>query len=157
MRHFCIRQFARNVLKSRSKKGAGIRHGISALSVERMNAYDNTNRLSRELSVGRYLLYNWRFAGVLYRFVPKRGSLRPNPQNRRFPDWTPDTACNVPDSLTWFEYRVAALRASGALIPRHRCQLDRERNDATLRPRRGPCCPPEKPQGRLILGGRSGS
>ena len=49
-----------------------------------------------------------------------------NPQNRRFPDWTPDTTCNVPDSLTWFEYRVAALRAFGALIPRHTRQLDRE-------------------------------
>jgi hypothetical protein len=93
-----------------------------------MNAHDNTNRnrLSRELSVGRYLLYNWRFAGVLYRFVPKRGSLRLNPQNRRFPGWTSDTACNVQYSLTWFEYRVAALRASGTLIPRHLCQLDRE-------------------------------
>src|SRR5215467_15219403 len=100
-----------------------------------MNACENISRLSRELGASRYLLYNCRFGGV----VPKRGSLRPNPQNRRFPDWTPDTACNVPDSLTWFEYRVAALRASGALIPRHPRQLDRERNDAMLRPRRGPC------------------
>jgi hypothetical protein len=38
-----------------------------------MNAYDNTSRFSREFGVGRYLLYNSWFAGVLYAFVSKRG------------------------------------------------------------------------------------
>ena len=42
-------------------------------AVERMNAYDNTSRFSREFGVGRYLLYNSWFAGVLYAFVSKRG------------------------------------------------------------------------------------
>src|SRR5215469_4213125 len=37
-----------------------------------MNACDNIRRPSQELDVARYLLYNWKFAGVLYRFVSKR-------------------------------------------------------------------------------------
>ena len=44
-----------------------------------MNACDDdTSRLSWELGVTRYLLYNWRFAGVSYTFVSRRGSLRAN-------------------------------------------------------------------------------
>jgi len=41
----------------------------------RLNACDDISRLSLELGVARYLLYNPRIASVLYNLVPKRGSL----------------------------------------------------------------------------------
>jgi hypothetical protein len=46
-----------------------------------MHACDNISELSREL-VLLAISYNCGIAGVLYRFVPKRGSLRPNQLNR---------------------------------------------------------------------------
>src|SRR5215469_4923737 len=74
--HFCIRQLERKVLKSGSAQGQGYSTEFRHEAVERMNACDNVRRHSCELGAVRYLLCNWRFAGVLYRFVPKRGSLR---------------------------------------------------------------------------------
>jgi hypothetical protein len=53
-------------------------HKFRCRTVERMNACDNIVRLARELHRGH---------------LARIGS-------RRFPDWAPDRACNVPDSLT---------------------------------------------------------
>ena len=132
MGHFCIRQLARNVLKSRSKRGAGIRHGISALGVERVNAYDNTNKLSLELGVGRCLLYNWRFAVFCTGLCQRGGHFALNPQNRRFPDFwgLPSLLARSPSSFpAWSNLRSGPMPDLHSLGSLHllRTIISRER------------------------------